>query len=160
MKLSFIAYFISGFVFVACNNGTHKDEKTTSDTANTKQSESTNTLQNDKNAYLIEPPDTSYTGEYLDKYPNSNTKFKGYFRFGKRHGQWMAFYANGTLWSECFYDKGLKHGQNNVYYENGKLRYSGIFKNDLREGVWTYYDEFGAELKRIMFKNDVEVPSN
>ncbi len=41
--------------------------------------------------YLITPPDTDDTGDYIDKYPNGIIKFTGFFRFGQRHGQWMAF---------------------------------------------------------------------
>jgi hypothetical protein len=111
-----------------------------------------------KNPFLIEPPDTAYTGDYLDKYDNGNVKFQGFFRFGKRHGQWMAFYGNGILWSECFYDKGLRSGANNVYFENGKPHYKGWFKNDLRDSVWTFYNEEGKEVQKVKFKNDEEVP--
>ena len=62
-----------------------------------------------KNPLLILPPDSDYTGTYVDKYPNGITKFRGFFRFGERHGQWMSFYPNGLLWSEMHYDKGLRH---------------------------------------------------
>src|SRR4051812_44564032 len=56
------------------------------------------------NPLLIVPPDSMYTGDYTDKYPSGITKFKGFFRFGERHGQWMSFYPNGLLWSEMHYD--------------------------------------------------------
>ncbi|MCC6371845.1 MAG: hypothetical protein IT236_12625, partial [Bacteroidia bacterium] len=58
-----------------------------------------------RNPLLIVPPDSMYTGSYVDKYPNGITKFTGFFRFGKRHGQWMSFYTNGIAWSEMHYDK-------------------------------------------------------
>lgn len=160
MKI-YILSFISGLVLFACN-GSRKDGQNTSadSTTASNQEQIKKNIQNELSQYAITPPDTSYTGEYVDKYPNGNTKFRGYFRFGKRHGQWMAWYTNGTLWSECFYDKGLKHGINNVYYESGKIRYKAHYKNDLRDSVWIFYDEFGAELKRVKFKDDVELPGN
>src|SRR5687767_4477417 len=64
------------------------------------------------NPLLIIPPDSTYTGAYVDKYPNGVTKFRGTYRFGQQHGQWMSFYPNGIKWSEMHYDKGLRHGPN------------------------------------------------
>lgn len=106
--------------------------------------------------YLISPPDSDYTGDYVDKYPNGIIKFTGFFRFGQRHGQWMAFYDNGLKWSECFYDKGKKHGASMVYHPNGKLFYSGWYKNDLKDSLWFYYDTIGKEVDRRAFRNDIE----
>ena len=56
------------------------------------------------NPLLILPPDSDYTGSYVDKYPNGIVKFSGYFRFGERHGQWMSFHPNGLAWSELHFD--------------------------------------------------------
>jgi len=109
-----------------------------------------------KNPYLIMPPDPDYTGDYVDKYPNGVIKFTGFFRFGLRHGQWMAFYNNGLKWSECFYDKGKKHGSTMVYHENGKLFYSGWYKNDLKDSLWLYYDTLGKEADRRAYRDGVE----
>src|ERR1700752_516067 len=50
---------------------------------------------NEYNKYVIAPPDTDYTGDYVKKYPNGITQFQGFYRFGLRHGQWMTFYENG-----------------------------------------------------------------
>lgn len=106
------------------------------------------------NPLLIVPPDSVYTGDYVDKYPNGVTKFKGLFRFGERHGQWMSFYPNGIVWSEMHYDKGLRHGPNFAYYTDGILRYSGFYKNDLKDSIWSYYDSLGVMAQKILFKND------
>ncbi|WP_317899261.1 toxin-antitoxin system YwqK family antitoxin [Aurantibacillus circumpalustris] len=106
------------------------------------------------NPLLIVPPDSTYTGDYVDKYPNGITKFKGLFRFGERHGQWMSFYPTGVLWSEMHYDKGYRHGPNIAYFENGKTRYSGSYKNDLKDSIWTYYDTLGVIAHKMLFKND------
>lgn len=106
------------------------------------------------NPLLIVPPDSNYTGDYVDKYDNGITKFKGNFRFGERHGQWMSFYPNGLPWSEMHYDKGLRHGPNMAYFENGNMRYSGFYKNDYKDSVWCYYDSLGVLAQKILFKND------
>lgn len=109
------------------------------------------------NPFLIMPPDSQYTGDYTDKYPNGVIKFKGFFRFGERHGQWMSFYTNGTLWSELHYDKGKRHGLNITYFENGKKRYEGFYKNDYQDSVWTYYDTSGTAAQKVLYKNDMVV---
>ncbi len=111
------------------------------------------------NPLLILPPDSEYTGDYIDKYPNGIVKFRGFFRFGQRHGQWVSFYDNGFPWSEQHYDKGKKHGPTVTYYENGKVRYTGFYKNDMRDSVWIFYDTSGKNLKTIVYKEDKELSS-
>jgi antitoxin component YwqK of YwqJK toxin-antitoxin module len=157
MKLKHIICISLAAILIACNSGGDKESQQTKDSIRTAQRIDSINLEKQKNQYLIEAPDTNYTGDYLDKYDNGNTKFKGFFRFGKRHGQWVAFYANGLLWSECFYDKGLRHGANNVYYESGKPRYKGWYKNDIRDSLWVFYDQYGMEQKRTWFRNGEEV---
>lgn len=107
-----------------------------------------------KNPLLILPPDSTYTGDYTDKYPGGIIKFKGFFRFGQRHGQWISFYPSGLMWSEMHYDKGLRHGPNITYFESGKIRYSGFYKNDQQDSVWVYYDTLGKVAEKVLFKND------
>ncbi len=111
---------------------------------------------NPNTQYAITPPDADYTGDYVDKYPNGIIKFTGFFRFGKRHGQWMAFYDNGIKWSDCYYDKGKRNGESIVYYPNGKAHYKGWFKQDMRDSIWIYYDEAGKEIDKRAFRNDQE----
>ncbi len=106
------------------------------------------------NPLLIMPPDSIYTGDYVDKYPNGIIKFKGYYRLGQQHGQWLSFYPNGIAWSEMHFDKGLRHGMNVTYYESGKTRYEGFYKNDQRDSIWNYYDSTGHMAQRVVFKND------
>lgn len=106
--------------------------------------------------YIITPPNPDYTGDYVDKYSNGIIKFSGFFRFGQRHGQWMAFYENGIKWSECFYDNGKRHGASTVYYPDGKVQYTGWFKNDQRDSLWFFYDSTGKEVDRRAFRNGEE----
>ena len=106
------------------------------------------------NPLLIVPPDSVYTGSYVDKYSNGITKFTGYFRFGQRHGQWLSFYPNGLAWSEMHYDKGLRQGPNTAYYESGKIRYTGFYKNDQKDSVWTYYDTAGKVIEKLKLSKD------
>lgn len=148
---------IFAVLLFSCGNKDTETDKAKQDSVVTAQKVKEVQEEKKKNIYLIEPPDTSYTGDYLAKYENGNVKFQGFFRFGKRHGQWMAFYANGILWSECFYDKSIRSGANNVYYESGKPRYKGWYKNDLRDSTWIFYDVNGMIEREVKFKNDEEV---
>ena len=91
------------------------------------------------------------SGEFIVK---SITKFKGNFRFGKRHGQWMSFYPTGLAWSEMHYDKGLREGPNLTYFETGKVRYAGYYRKDVRDSIWLYYDTLGNVAEKVLFKND------
>jgi antitoxin component YwqK of YwqJK toxin-antitoxin module len=153
--------FVLTFIFTlsCCINS---DEKTLSESekrANDSISKVHQRLHADsakkKNPLLILPPDSDYTGTYVDKYPNGIVKFQGYFRFGQRHGQWMAFYPNGIKWSEMHYDKGLRDGPNLVYFQDGKMNYSGFYKNDKLDSIWCYYDSTGQLAKKVLYKNDL-----
>jgi hypothetical protein len=105
------------------------------------------------NPLLIIPPDSSYTGDYVDKYGGSGIiKFKGFFRFGQRHGQWFAFYPSGQKWSEMEFDNGLKHGLNIAYYPDGKKRFEGYYKKDVQDSVWVYYDSVENVLETHIYK--------
>lgn len=143
-------------ILAACNNQT--DEKKVPDHVNDSISKATQKLRADsmkkKNPLIPIPPDSVYTGDYIDKYPNGIIKFRGTYRFGKRHGQWLSFYPNGKAWSEMHYDKGLRHGPNITYYEDGNTRYSGFYKNDQQDSLWIYFDSIGKVEQKLIYKND------
>ncbi|MBI3521368.1 MAG: hypothetical protein HY062_18665 [Bacteroidetes bacterium] len=143
-------------LFTNCKSHGTSTEQMKQDSVKALMKADSQKIANELNKYLIQPPDTDYTGDYIDKYPNGIIKFTGFFRFGKRHGEWMAFYENGIKWSDCFYDKGKKHGATMVYHPNGKLYYSGWYKNDLRDSLWLFYDSLGKEVDRHAFRNDIE----
>jgi antitoxin component YwqK of YwqJK toxin-antitoxin module len=158
MRISLI--FLSA-VLVLISSCESKKEKELSDTekrvqdsiSKLRQAQFADSLKK-QNSLLIIPPDSTYTGSYVDKYPSGITKYTGFFRFGERHGQWMSFYANGELWSEMHYDKGLRQGPNLTYFENGKMRYSGFYKHDEQDSIWTYYDTSGQVAKRVLFRHN------
>lgn len=133
--------FVVVFGLGACTPNQKNEDKvmTTEDSAN-QQIKS----QIDKIVDELAPPDSDYTGELFQKYETGVVKTKGFFRFGKRHGQWFYFYPNGFMWSEAFYDNGKMNGHSKVYYENGKVYYEGDYKQDVAVGTWHYYDTTGA----------------
>lgn len=150
MKSTFLIFIFSlMFILSSC----HSDEK---NELSQRETESVDSVKEINNGF-IQAPDSDYTGDYIDKYKNGVVKFSGFFRFGKRHGQWLAFYLNGEKWSECFYDKGLKEGYSAVYYPNGKMQYSGWYKNDLKDSVWSFYDTTGVVMTTKYFKNNEEI---
>lgn len=158
MKKIFVIAFIA--LLTSCINEekplTEAEKATADSLSKVRQRRKADSLKK-LNPLLILPPDSDYTGEYIDKYPDGIIKFKGFFRFGERHGQWIAFYTNGLPWSEHNYDKGKKHGPNIVYFENGKIRYSGFYKNDKRDSTWLFYDTLGNVLKTFIYKDDKEI---
>lgn len=153
-----VLIFLSLLIVVSCNNKTEAEDpeinkRVTDSVSKVQQKKVVDSLKA-KNPLLIMPPDSNYTGEYVDKYNTGITKFKGTYRFGKKHGQWISFYPTGIAWSELHFDKGLRQGPNLTYFENGKLRYSGMYKNDARDSVWLYYDSTGIVLEKVLFEND------
>lgn len=129
-------------------------EKAAADSISKLQQKAKVDSMKNKNPLLIMPPDSTYTGEYTDKYPNGIIKFKGFFRFGKRHGQWMSFYPSGLMWSELHYDKGVRHGPNMTYFITGTKRYTGFYKNDKQDSTWCYYDSTGKLAEKVVFRDD------
>ncbi len=147
-------------LFLGCNNTATElteEEKVIADSlSKVRQKVKSDSLKK-LNPLLILPPDSEYTGDYIDKYPNGIIKYKGFYRFGQRHGQWIAFYDNGLPWSEQTYDKGIRDGANIVYFENSKVRYKGFYKNDKRDSTWTFYDSLGTLIKTMVYKDDKEL---
>lgn len=157
-KVAFIILPILMLFIFSCKNETEtpKEEvdKYVADSISKRQQKLVVDSLKKKNPLLIMPPDSSYSGEYVDKYDNGITKFTGNFRFGKKHGQWMSFYPTGIAWSELHFDKGLREGPNITYFENGKIRYEGYYRNDVRDSVWLYYDSIGNLAEKVLFKDD------
>lgn len=153
LTFSFTIFLLITITFFSNCKSNQASETAKQDSLKTANS---NTVSAVVNKYLIAPPDSDYTGDYVDKYPNGIVKFSGFYRFGQRHGQWMAFYENGNMWSECYYDKGKKHGASNVFYSNGKPQYKGWFKNDLRDSLWLFFDTLGKQIDKHAFRKDIE----
>jgi antitoxin component YwqK of YwqJK toxin-antitoxin module len=152
-----VSFVLLSFVFFAgcTNNSTvSEEERHLSDSLSKERQRLHVDSMKKKNPLLILPPDSTYTGDYIDKYPNGVIKFRGQYRFGKLHGHWLSFYPNGTAWSELQYDKGLREGANVTYYENGKIRYTGFYKNDKQDSIWEYFDPEGKLAEKILYKND------
>jgi antitoxin component YwqK of YwqJK toxin-antitoxin module len=97
---------------------------------------------------VFEPPDSTYSGDYFEKYPSGVIKVRGAFRFGKKNGKWMYFFPDGKLWSEAFFRNNKMDGESNVYHPNGQLMYSGHYRMDDADSVWTFYDSLGTMVEQ------------
>lgn len=157
-KLYYFLIVVVSFTLFSCQFDDDKEmsesEKRSRDSVSRVEQRKRSDSLRKTNPLLIVPPDSTYTGDYLDKYPNGLVKFKGFYRFGQRHGMWLSFYPSGIAWSEMHYDKGLRHGPNITYYENGKIRYSGFYKFDKMDSLWNYYDSTGNIAEQVVFKDD------
>jgi len=143
-------------MFTNCQSAAEKAEQAKQDSIKQALINDSLKIVEELKKYAIQPPSPDYSGDYVEKYDNGVVKFTGYFRFGQRHGQWLAFYENGLKWSECFYDKGNKHGASVVYFPNGQVQYSGWYKNDLKDSLWTFYNDQGKQLEKRAFRNGEE----
>lgn len=97
---------------------------------------------------VFEPPDSTYTGDYFEKYESGVIKVRGSFRFGKKSGKWMYFYPNGKLWSEAFFHMDKMNGESTVYHPNGNVMYNGFYKMDVADSVWKFYDTTGVMVQK------------
>lgn len=150
-----LLFFLFIYMLAGCDNSANlseKDRMERDSISRAKQRAAADSMKK-RNPLLIVPPDSTYTGDYVDKYPGGIVKYRGQFRFGERHGQWMSFYPNGKAWSELHYDKGARHGLNIAYHENGKIFYRGYYKNDQQDSLWQIYDTLGKITSRIIYKN-------
>ena len=145
-------------LFISCKNEVTKEENEKEKLIADSLSKAGQKVKVDsmkrQNPLLIMPPDSTYTGDYVDKYGNGIIKFKGFFRFGQRHGQWMSFYPSGLLWSELHFDKGKRHGYNVTFFGTGKKRYEGFYKDNKQDSVWCYYDTLGILMEKVLYRND------
>ena len=126
-------------MFYACSS----DPKGKSDDKGNKADTLAGTKTEDVSSGQFTPPDSTYTGDYFEKYPSGVIKVRGTFRFGKKSGKWMYFFPNGTMWSEAFFHDDKMNGGSNVYHSNGQLMYSGHYKMDVADSVWNFYDSLG-----------------
>ncbi|MBC7862532.1 MAG: hypothetical protein IAF38_06110, partial [Bacteroidia bacterium] len=137
-----IPFFI--LLLVSCGPEKGKENEMRSDSvANAKPDSVPKKVFNDPTV----PPTPEYSGDHVVKYPNGITQYRGFFRFGKRHGTWATFFDTGELWGETSYDNGKKEGKSVVYFKNGKVKYEGFYKNDKQSGTWKFYDEAGTLVK-------------
>lgn len=155
MRIVYVVIFCFAAVLISCqNSNTEKKD--------TKENPAVDSAQSYINNMVDEmaPPDSNYSGDFFLKYDNGLMKVKGFFRFGKRHGQWQYYYGNGFLWSEGLFENGKMNGPTKVYHENGKVYYEGAYKVDKAVGTWNFFDSTGTMVHERVYDDKGNVLSD
>lgn len=109
------------------------------------------------------------TPVYIDKYDDSNSRFKGHFvtyyksgikesegyhnDSGQYEGKYVEYYEDGILKADFNMKNGQPEGEQRNYYENGKLSELSVYNNGIGQSKTTYY-ESGALNFKSTFKNE------
>ena len=89
-----------------------------------------------------------YDSPFLDQfmkhqitYHNNGQKWEeGYYKDGKKEGEWASWYENGQKKSEGTWKDGKEDGLHTQWYENGQKRREGTYKDGIQVGKYTYYN--------------------
>jgi hypothetical protein len=150
MKKLKALFFIAGILFLFNSCGPEGKDPGTDSIIDTAKTDSAKTKVYED---PLSPPTSDYTGDHVVKFKGTDlTRYRGFFRFGKRHGTWTSFYPTGEVWTINQYDNGVLEGESKVYYPMGsskteKLNYEGSYKKGQRTGTWKFYDERGKLIK-------------
>ena len=64
---------------------------------------------------------------------------KGYYKDGKKQGQWIIYYPNGNIKSKITFKDNKPYGPAEIYYPNGQLSEKGFWKINKWIGDYQYY---------------------
>lgn len=98
-----------------------------------------------------------YTGTFIEKYENGDTREIINFKNGKVHGKHEVYYKNGQLASIRFPKNGKNDGEYKTYYENGYLKTEATYINGKKDGTTRIYYENGQLWRELKYKNGVQV---
>jgi len=80
-------------------------------------------------------------GSVTEFHPNGKRACKWDLRNHIHHGPWRRWNIEGKQFEEGWYREGKRDGQYCLYYPNGSKRVEGKYKGDKREGTWKRYYE-------------------
>lgn len=83
------------------------------------------------------------TGPVKAWYDNGQRHMAGYYKDGKRHGEFAWWHDNGHRKSIASYDQGQRVGKWIWWHENGIKAAEGVFKDDKAIGQWTAWNDVG-----------------
>ena len=92
-------------------------------------------------------------GEFVERSIYGYDLMNGFFKEGKKEGQWKFYYYTGDLEKVSQYVNDSLNGKYEYYFDNGKLSTEGYFKNNQKTGVWTWYTNKGTRDMSGTFKN-------
>lgn len=83
------------------------------------------------------------TGPVKAWFDNGQRHMAGYYKDGKRHGEFAWWHDNGHRKLIASYDQGQRVGKWIWWHENGIKAAEGIFKDDKAIGQWTAWNDVG-----------------
>ena len=94
--------------------------------------------------------DEKGTGSLVEYHPNGKRACHWELNNHHHDGPWRRWSIEGELLEEGWYRKGKRDGQYCLYFPDGSKRVEGRYKNDRRDGKWRRYREDG-EVKQEDF---------
>lgn len=76
---------------------------------------------------------------------------------GVLDGLWTRWYANGQKAEEGYYKDGKKHGEWNGWFLTKKVKYKSKYNNGKRSGTHTSWDDKGKKNQEIVYKNGKKI---
>ncbi len=98
-------------------------------------------------------PDSTWTTYYSF---NGRVSEKIEYEDGKKHGEWIQYFADDTLKMRAHYENDTMNGEFLVKYPSGKVYKKGQYDNGFRTGTWLILDEKGDILKKVEYKDGFE----
>lgn len=91
-------------------------------------------------------------------YKNNTKKIEGYYKKGKKEGEFTSWRIDGSLESKITYRNNLKNGQAMTYDEKNKLIEEATYRSDKLDGTQKFFNAEGVVTKKIEWKNGKEIP--
>jgi antitoxin component YwqK of YwqJK toxin-antitoxin module len=95
--------------------------------------------------------DTPFTGKCVTLFNDGKTGIEGFYKNGKKDGEWIWYYANGIKKRSTFFRDGIKFGKSIFWYKTGIKKSEITYENDknIKQLLW---DEKGRLTKNPTFK--------
>ncbi len=92
-------------------------------------------------------------GEMRGFHSNEIKMVEGYYKEGKRSGEWTWWFENGKIDGHEAWKDDKKNGLWVFYNKQSVKTYQGFYKNGRKEGKWKYYDAQGRIMYEETYKN-------
>jgi len=81
-------------------------------------------------------------GKVITYYPGTKQIMEtGFYKNGKKHGQWIRYNKQGVKINEAYFDMGKPTGKWIVWDDNGTKRFEMQYENGKKTGTWYMWDE-------------------
>ncbi len=81
---------------------------------------------------------------------------KGFFKEGKKDGEWNYYYYTGDLEKTSTYSKDVLNGPYKYYYDKNRLNVTGTYYDGKKSGVWKWYTNTNTLDMQGTFVNDLQ----